>query len=570
MLVMFDGLHEIDWSQMHHAYGTAEEVPGLLHALASADEEERGKALDRFYGAVHHQGDVYQCTAASVPFLFELAGDAAAPVRAAAVELLVGIGRAAFEYGATEENGWDFSGHYKAAALMRERAGTFIGFATDSDRLVRQAAIPALGLLVDDAERAAAVLRERLPAAPGVVERLLLVEAMAELALPRPDVLAAASAWLASLADDTALDPTTRLAALIQHARCTPDFDAQEATRTAVALLREPTAPTGDWWLTPTPAAPAPTIEPGSAPVEVIAAFEDLDRHATVHSPVTGLLRTFHEVLGARVSERTMLLAEQLRSADPGTRLDALRMGSELIRSGSGGHGPLVELIGAQLADPYPEVVAEAASALGSCHPVPEPARPVLAAFVAAQYAQYGPQAWASSQRHLRRAHQEAVLALARLGDERALPSLVVALDDGVDAWRAVQVAKWLPGAAGQLVPRLVERLLGFDLDQQWIETEVNATLHALGHLGRTAAVGAVEEVLGRAVRGERWGIVCSALAALRQSGPAAAPVLPVIRELAALGADVNSNVAPAAVAALRAIEGDAQEGTATASGPTG
>ncbi|MFD7596809.1 HEAT repeat domain-containing protein [Kitasatospora sp. NPDC059812] len=561
---MFDGLHDIDWSQMHHAYGTAEEVPGLLHALASSDEEERRNALDRFYGAVHHQGDVYQCTAASVPFLFELAGDAAAPLRAAVVELLVGIGSAALAYGATEENSWDFSGHYKAAALMREQAEAFIGFATDSDRLVRQAAIPALGLLVDDAERAAAVLRERLPAAPGVVERLLLVEAMAELALPRPDMLASASAWLTSLADDTALDPTTRLAALIQHARCTPDFHAQEATRTAIALLREQTAPTGDWWLTPTPATPAPTIEPGSAPVEVIAAFEDLDRHATVHSPVTGLLRTFHEVLGARVSERTMLLAEQLRSADPGTRLDALRMGSEIIRSRSAGHGPLVALIGAQLADPYPEVVAEAASALGACHPVPEPARPVLAAFVAAQHAQYGPQAWASPQRHLRRAHQEAVLALARLGDERALPSLLVALDGGVDAWRAVQAAKWLPGAAGQLVPGLVERLLGFDLDQQWIETEVNSTLQALGHLGGTAALGAVEEVLDRAVRAEKWGIVCSALAALRQFGPAATPALPVIRELAALGAAVNSNVAPAAVAALRAIEGDAQEGTAT------
>ncbi|MFD4400923.1 HEAT repeat domain-containing protein [Kitasatospora sp. NPDC058397] len=561
---MFDGLHDIDWSQMHHAYGTAEEVPGLLHALASSDEEERGDALGRFYSAVHHQGDVYQCTAVSVPFLFELAGDAAAPLRAAVVELLVGIGSAALAYGATEENSWDFSGHYKAAALMREQAEAFIGFATDSDRLVRQAAIPALGLLVDDAERAAAVLRERLPAAPGVVERLLLVEAMAELALPRPDMLASASAWFTSLADDTALDPTTRLAALIQHARCTPDFHAQEATRTAIALLREQKAPTGDWWLTPTPATPAPTIEPGSAPVEVIAAFEDLDRHATVHSPVTGLLRTFHEVLGARVSERTMLLAEQLRSADPGTRLDALRMGSEIIRSRSAGHGPLVALIGAQLADPYLEVVAEAASALGTCHPVPEPARPVLAAFVAAQHAQYGPQAWASPQRHLRRAHQEAVLALARLGDERALPSLLVALDGGVDAWRAVQAAKWLPGAAGQLVPGLVERLLGFDLDQQWIETEVNSTLQALGHLGGTAALGAVEEVLDRAVRAEKWGIVCSALAALRQFGPAAAPALPVIRELAALGAAVNSNVAPAAVAALRAIEGDAQEGTVT------
>jgi hypothetical protein len=48
---------------MKHAYGTAEEVPALLRALRSPDDEERHKALDRFYGAVHHQGSVYPPTA---------------------------------------------------------------------------------------------------------------------------------------------------------------------------------------------------------------------------------------------------------------------------------------------------------------------------------------------------------------------------------------------------------------------------------------------------------------------------------------------------------------------------
>ncbi|WP_155368024.1 hypothetical protein [Catellatospora vulcania] len=33
---MFDGLHDIDWSAMHHAYGTAEEVPGLLAGCGRA------------------------------------------------------------------------------------------------------------------------------------------------------------------------------------------------------------------------------------------------------------------------------------------------------------------------------------------------------------------------------------------------------------------------------------------------------------------------------------------------------------------------------------------------------
>jgi len=52
---MFNGLHEIDWSATEHAYGPASEIPALLLALRSADAEQRGGALSRFYGAVHHQ-----------------------------------------------------------------------------------------------------------------------------------------------------------------------------------------------------------------------------------------------------------------------------------------------------------------------------------------------------------------------------------------------------------------------------------------------------------------------------------------------------------------------------------
>ncbi|MFJ5925472.1 HEAT repeat domain-containing protein [Kitasatospora sp. NPDC092948] len=558
---MFDGLHDIDWSQMEHAYGTAEEVPGLLLGLASPDEKERREALGEFYGAVHHQGDVYRCTAASVPFLFELAADVGAPGRAAVIELLVSIGRMAVESGATEEDdGWDESGHYRAAVAMRERAGTFVRFVADPDRLVRQAAIPALGLFVDDAERAVAVLRERLPGEPGVVERLLLVEAMATLALRRPEAVAPAREWLAALAEDRAVDPSTRLAALVQHARCTPEFRAEETTRAAIALLRESVAPADDRFRAPAPATAAPAAGQVGVPAHVIAAFEDLKRESEVHSPLTDLLRAFHEVLGDRVAERTMLLTEQLRSGDPGARLDALRMSRTVVGNWRGDHGPLVALLGDRLTDPHPEVVAEAAAVLNACHPVAEPARPALAALVAAQRAQHGPQAWDQPQPDLRRAHQEAVLALAQLGDERALPGLLAALDGGADAWRAVQVAGCLPGAAGQLAPRVAARLLGFDQEQEWIGTEVGAALRALGSLGGPAALAAVGEVLDRAVWGRKWDIVCSALAALQQFGPAAAPALPTIRRLATLDAAVDLRVAPAAVAALQAAGADPDE----------
>ncbi|MEU4303809.1 hypothetical protein [Kitasatospora aureofaciens] len=90
---MSNDLDSIDWASMGHAYGPASEVPVWLQGMASADPEVRRKALGAFVGAVHHQGDVYPCTLASLPFLFALADDPRTPDRAGIVRLVVSIGR---------------------------------------------------------------------------------------------------------------------------------------------------------------------------------------------------------------------------------------------------------------------------------------------------------------------------------------------------------------------------------------------------------------------------------------------------------------------------------------------
>jgi hypothetical protein len=199
--IMFDGLHDIDWASMEHAYGSAEEVPALLWALHSPDAEERRKALDRFYGAVHHQGDVYPVTAASLPFLFELAADGAAPDRAAVVALLVSIGRESIEQG-FEDDGTEIEyyppmGCTQAVAFLRERGAQFAELACDSDPDVRLAAVPGLGLFLDDADRAVAMLRERLPAEKGIAARLRIVDAAATLALRLQAASHQVTDWLA-------------------------------------------------------------------------------------------------------------------------------------------------------------------------------------------------------------------------------------------------------------------------------------------------------------------------------------------------------------------------------------
>jgi HEAT repeat protein len=69
------GLDEIDWAELEHAYGSADDVPGLIRALASTEPDERKRARRTLYGNIFHQGSRYEATAYAVPFLARLAAD---------------------------------------------------------------------------------------------------------------------------------------------------------------------------------------------------------------------------------------------------------------------------------------------------------------------------------------------------------------------------------------------------------------------------------------------------------------------------------------------------------------
>jgi hypothetical protein len=62
-------LPSVDWPALTHAYGGADDVPDLVRALYSTDEERVDEALNELYGNVHHQGTVYPATVEAVPFL---------------------------------------------------------------------------------------------------------------------------------------------------------------------------------------------------------------------------------------------------------------------------------------------------------------------------------------------------------------------------------------------------------------------------------------------------------------------------------------------------------------------
>ncbi|MFC8824684.1 hypothetical protein ACFT9I_04900 [Streptomyces sp. NPDC057137] len=84
---IFANLDAQPWAEREHAYGSADDVPDQLRALASDDAEEAEEALYELYGNIVHQGSVYEATAHAVPYPARLA---AAGVRPADMLLLLG------------------------------------------------------------------------------------------------------------------------------------------------------------------------------------------------------------------------------------------------------------------------------------------------------------------------------------------------------------------------------------------------------------------------------------------------------------------------------------------------
>ena len=78
---MLEGLDKVDWSSLRHAYGTAEDVPGLIRGLTSPSPDERRAAIYELYGNLWHQGTIYEATPRAVPFLIELAASEKTPDR---------------------------------------------------------------------------------------------------------------------------------------------------------------------------------------------------------------------------------------------------------------------------------------------------------------------------------------------------------------------------------------------------------------------------------------------------------------------------------------------------------
>ncbi|MFE6973735.1 HEAT repeat domain-containing protein [Streptomyces sp. NPDC057682] len=563
---MFAGIDEVDWASMEHAYGPADDVPGLLQGLASADPVRREAALDGMYGAVHHQGDVYACTLACIPFLFELVADPRVPDRGGVVELLTSIGGIDVDeedIGEAAEEADGAANYAMAAAAVSAGSEAFFALLADEDPGVRVSAPLALATLHGDPSRVLTVLCERITVEGDEEVRLALVEAAGRLALRHRPVAGRSAACLGRLAAG-AHPPGLRLAALAQLARCAPEELPGDVVRVVAGLLRQlrsaPGSEPGD----------APGADPGesgpraaethgeepagteAAPVTLLGQLRSLsaEERAGRTAPWTAdLLRTLHVGLDDRIADRTALLTDQLCSPDPGQRIDAVRMSGGLIRTWRGSYGELVRLVGEQLASDEPRLSEAASHVLEELFGLAAPAADALAARVAAD-----PDGWVKEWASGPPCLGSAVKALARLGDVRALPALGAALERPEVPHDVGYALAHLGEAARPLADALRHRLGEVALDEEAYD-RASPLLAGLTALRAGEAAPEVLRLLrgAPAYRGD-W-LRTAALRALGSFGPAARCAIP---ELRALMGRAGTAAAVEAAQALWAVEGDA------------
>ncbi|MFE0643931.1 HEAT repeat domain-containing protein [Streptomyces sp. NPDC058877] len=558
---MLTGIEEVDWASLGHAYGPADDVPELLRGLASDDPAERETALDGMYGAVHHQGDVYDSTLACIPFLLELVADPAVQDRGCIVELLTSIGGIELddeeeldELDPEEEEFIPAANYAMAAAAIAAGADVFLGLAADPDLEVRLAAPCALASLHPEPARVLTLLRERLTVERDTEVRLALVAAVGRIALRHASLREETVDWLDWLAR-AAQDPGLRLAALVQRARCAPADIPDDVVPWVTRLLEE--------IRTSTQAPTAVGNGREAAPTLIGQVRELLEEHAAGRpAPWTEeLLRTLHAALDDRVDDRIALILAQLRSPDWGQRSDAIWLCGGLIRAWRGRYDDVVRLVGAQLHDPEPRLREAAASFLERLFELGAPATDSLVVRLGTGpgtsgtetgpgRTEAGPGAHAFVGRTGRDA---ALLALARAGDTRAVPLLARALTEPEVRRELLYAVDGLGPSAAMLAPLLRLRLADVELDERLYDRAA-PLLYALAAVRGGQALPEVLRVLRGAPPNRRDWVREAALRTLAAFGPVAREAVPEFRELLR---EESAAVSTAAARALWAVEGD-------------
>ncbi|MEW2397325.1 HEAT repeat domain-containing protein [Streptomyces sp. NPDC046862] len=558
---VFTGIDDVDWASMGHAYtDSATDVPDLLRDLAADDPARREIALDGMYGAVHHQGDVYDSTVACIPFLFELVTTPAVADRGAVVHLLCSI--AGEREPDPEEIGGLFEDEEEDAAFVqpfldawatvRGRADVFLELLDDPDAEVRAAAAGALAHAHPDPARAFGALRERL-----VVERDqeavgALVEAIGGLGASHRELLGAGAGAVLREVVSVASHPEQRLAGLVQLARCEPLSLPEDLVESVLDVMRlacehDALEASGEDREDRPEADRAEAERPHTdTMVSYLRELEGAHRRSIDASTAGDLLEELHGALGDHTAPRFELLAGQLQSPDWGQRMAAVDMAGTLLTGWRAPNDLPVALLAHQLVEDEPRLSLRALTELCYAAPIAGAVADVLAVCVEEWDDTWEPDDWKGT------LFGKALEALALQGDERAVPALaeVLAREGTVPENLGTWVDRVGPEAAAPLGPELHRRLAALPSDRGTPARE--RLVDALGVLSRAESLPLLVEMVQ-----PDGGRMRAVLRALARYGPAAAEAAPRLRELAAAASEsieIRLDVAET----LRAVTGEA------------
>ncbi|GIH19016.1 hypothetical protein Raf01_71880 [Rugosimonospora africana] len=220
MSELLDGVSEIDWSTLDHAYGSAEKVPHWLAAMT--DPATSADALSDLDMAVYHQGGaVYSAGAAVVPFLIRFVRDPAVPDRPDILKL---VRRFAALHNEMAEP-WKSRPHAQACrATLLAAVDSLFGLLDEPDPAIRRGAVEILVELGERADDLVDALMRRLPgeADPEVAaDYVLALGTVGAAGALTPATRAAVAAWLSEHAPPPG-DPG-RFTFLVSIRRLGPD-----------------------------------------------------------------------------------------------------------------------------------------------------------------------------------------------------------------------------------------------------------------------------------------------------------------------------------------------------------
>ncbi|MDI6105036.1 hypothetical protein QLQ12_41270 [Actinoplanes sp. NEAU-A12] len=514
---MFIGLDDIDWESLEHAYGSAEDVPGWVRGLVDSDPAVREESLDALYGAVHHQGDVYDSTVAAVPYLIEALSRPGLPGRNGIAELLASIAELGEWPDETELDEYraEMLRHaMQAHALAAAATPVLVPLVDDPDPAVRAAAPQLLVAVAAATTDLAGLFIDLLGTEDDADVRKGLFDALGSLKLGD-----AAIGHLLGLARSA--PASTGLAALIAVARNDPHRVPLDGVLDLIVRAYS---------------EESPAAEPAGFRTDTLVGSVRLMREEAAagrRAPhCARMVEDLTDPLASRVADRIAIVTPLLASPHDDLAGDALFAANKLIERWRGDYREVVTRI-AGLLDRSPRQAERAASMLRHWGPVAAPAAEAAARHLAdldAQPWQDGQPSWSVSGLH------PYIEILAALGDERALPLLLTALrlprrpyDIG---FKLAHYAEHADRITAAIVPRLPVLRAGERTPDEW-----SAFQYALRAFGPAAAP-AVPRLLASPLQDD-------SAVTLGRIGPAAAEALPTLR-VAATGDDPRLAVAAA------------------------